>query len=429
MDTSYYVDTYYGYNAASQQAIVGNMFVMMIILCIISFALSIFMIICMWKVFTKLGKPGWAALIPFYNIYVMCKIVGKAWWHVLLFLVPVANIYAMFVLYDGIAKKFGKTTGFTIGMMFLPFVFFAILAFSKNEPSVNTDEKISETTTDSSQSALNATLNQNVNNAYVTSTTSNDALEKTQINIGQNYQTPNVNDNFTVPQSNYQTMSNNAFNQSQSVMQGANDFSSSVENQANNFTGQNDGYGANIVNNIHEINAMNNTNPFINNNVANNNVQALDQNVNLINNNHQEPSQPVLENQNFNETKIMNQSDNFQNVNTGFVNNDVENLDLSIEESSQQNVVQSQNEKINASGYEAPIFDVPKESTNQPSISSINTQQQPIIPTTDDIAQNLNNLNQNVNYGNNENPTQANVTADTSNKRTSLWVNHNQNNQ
>ena len=93
---------------------------------------SVVMVVSMWKMFDKAGKPGWTAIIPIYNIYIMCEIAGKEWWYILLLCVPLVNIYAMFVIYDGIAKKFGKTTGFTIGMMFLPFIFFTILGFSKN---------------------------------------------------------------------------------------------------------------------------------------------------------------------------------------------------------------------------------------------------------------------------------------------------------
>ena len=100
---------------------------------LISAAISVLMLVSMWKVFKKCGKPGWACLIPIYNTYIMCEIAGKEWWYLLLFLIPIANIYAMFVIYDGIAKKLGKSTGFTIGLMLLPVIFWPILAFSKND--------------------------------------------------------------------------------------------------------------------------------------------------------------------------------------------------------------------------------------------------------------------------------------------------------
>jgi hypothetical protein len=47
----------------------------------------------MWKVFTKAGQPGWAAIIPIYNIYIMTKIAGKPGiWVLWIFIVPVVNI-------------------------------------------------------------------------------------------------------------------------------------------------------------------------------------------------------------------------------------------------------------------------------------------------------------------------------------------------
>ena len=129
MDTSYYVDTYYGYNAANS-SIVGGMFVFMVIMWIISIIIGVIGIVSLWKIFKKAGKPGWAALIPFYNYYVMCEIAEKQWWHVLLLFVPIAQIYSLFVVYDGVSKKFGKSTGFSVGMLFLPYIFLPILAFS-----------------------------------------------------------------------------------------------------------------------------------------------------------------------------------------------------------------------------------------------------------------------------------------------------------
>lgn len=133
MNTNYYVDTTYGYNAAdSVNGLIGGMLIFVAIMWLICLAVSILMLVSMWKIFKKAGKPGWASLVPIYNIYTMCQIADKQWWYILLLCVPIANIYAMFVIYDGIAKKLGKTSAFAIGMMFLPMIFFPILAFSKD---------------------------------------------------------------------------------------------------------------------------------------------------------------------------------------------------------------------------------------------------------------------------------------------------------
>jgi hypothetical protein len=87
------------------------------------------MLAAMWKMFTKAGQPGWAILIPIYNLYVMCKIAGRPGWWLLLMLIPLVNLIVAIILYVDIAKNFGSGAGFAIGMLFLPFIFFPILGF------------------------------------------------------------------------------------------------------------------------------------------------------------------------------------------------------------------------------------------------------------------------------------------------------------
>ena len=96
---------------------------------IIYVAFLILMLAAMWKVFTKAGQPGWAILIPIYNLYIMCKIAGRPGWWVLLMLIPFVNFIIAIILYVDIAKNFGKGAGFAVGMLFLPFIFFPILGF------------------------------------------------------------------------------------------------------------------------------------------------------------------------------------------------------------------------------------------------------------------------------------------------------------
>lgn len=92
-------------------------------------AVIVFYIFCMWKVFVKAGKPGWAAIIPIYNTLVMLEIVGRPWWYLLLLLVPVVNIVIGIMILFDLAKVFGKGTGFGFGLLFLSFIFIPILAF------------------------------------------------------------------------------------------------------------------------------------------------------------------------------------------------------------------------------------------------------------------------------------------------------------
>ena len=76
----------------------------------------------MWKVFTKAGQPGWAALVPIYNHYLLvmeiCKL--EILWFILGF-IPIGNIIAGWVICQALAKKFGKSDAFGIGLFFLGF--------------------------------------------------------------------------------------------------------------------------------------------------------------------------------------------------------------------------------------------------------------------------------------------------------------------
>jgi hypothetical protein len=82
-----------------------------------------------WKTFAKAGQPGWAAIIPFYNLWILIKIAGKPGWWFLLFLIPIVNIIALLMISIAIADHFGKSAGFGVGLALLGFIFFPILGF------------------------------------------------------------------------------------------------------------------------------------------------------------------------------------------------------------------------------------------------------------------------------------------------------------
>ena len=102
------------------------MIIFILIICVIS-------VIATWKIFVKAGKPGWAAIIPFYNTYVLFELVGMKGWYVFLAFIPfvgsiilaVMNIIANVKL----AKCFGKSDGFAVGLVLLNIIFLPILAF------------------------------------------------------------------------------------------------------------------------------------------------------------------------------------------------------------------------------------------------------------------------------------------------------------
>jgi hypothetical protein len=94
---------------------------------VICIAVIVLMIVSLWKIYTKAGKPGWACIIPIYNIIVLLEIVHKPWWWLLLMLIPVVNIVFAIWMYNLLSIRFGKGVGFTIGILLLPFIFLPIL--------------------------------------------------------------------------------------------------------------------------------------------------------------------------------------------------------------------------------------------------------------------------------------------------------------
>lgn len=100
---------------------------------IVVLALGILGIVCSWKIYAKAGQPGWGALIPIYNVYLLFKITWGNGWYFLLTLIPIANVIIAILTQVKLAKVFGKDGGFAVGLIFLSFIFLPILAFDKSE--------------------------------------------------------------------------------------------------------------------------------------------------------------------------------------------------------------------------------------------------------------------------------------------------------
>jgi hypothetical protein len=96
---------------------------------VIPLLVAVVMVASMWKIFTKAGQPGWAALVPIYNLITMLKIVGKPTWYIALLFVPLANFFVLITIALGMAKVFGKSTGFGVGLILLSPIFYPMLAF------------------------------------------------------------------------------------------------------------------------------------------------------------------------------------------------------------------------------------------------------------------------------------------------------------
>jgi len=102
----------------------GSFFGIVIQLVFLAFFLFVF-----WRIFEKAGKPGWAAIIPIYNVIVLLEIVGRPiWWIVLLF-IPIVNLVVGFLLALDLSRSFGHDLAFALGLFFLGFIFYPILAF------------------------------------------------------------------------------------------------------------------------------------------------------------------------------------------------------------------------------------------------------------------------------------------------------------
>jgi hypothetical protein len=94
------------------------------------FIVFFLLVIAGWRIFEKAGKPGWVSLIPFYNVVVLLEIIGKPWWWLLLMIfVPFGQLILGVWTINLLSKSFGKTVGFTIGLILLPLLFYPILGF------------------------------------------------------------------------------------------------------------------------------------------------------------------------------------------------------------------------------------------------------------------------------------------------------------
>jgi hypothetical protein len=106
--------------AAAVGGLIGGLFGLLVAVAIIA---------GMWKLFEKAGKPGWAAVVPIYNIIVLLEIVGRPLWFVVLFFIPCANFVAMVMVSMDVARKFGQGVGYAVGLIVLPFIFYPMLGF------------------------------------------------------------------------------------------------------------------------------------------------------------------------------------------------------------------------------------------------------------------------------------------------------------
>jgi hypothetical protein len=100
-----------------------------IIALLVYIAIIVVVIAGMWKAFEKAGQPGWGAIIPIYNVYLMIKISDNDWWWLILFFIPIIQFIAVFKISIDVAKQFGQGLGFGLGLAILSFIFWPLLGF------------------------------------------------------------------------------------------------------------------------------------------------------------------------------------------------------------------------------------------------------------------------------------------------------------
>lgn len=103
----------------------------MILIITLWIAIVILLIAAQWKVYEKAGQPGWACIIPIYNIHILLQIAGKPRWWLLLYFIPFVNIIFAIWTTNMVSKSFGKDEGFTIGLTLLGIIFWPVLGFGE----------------------------------------------------------------------------------------------------------------------------------------------------------------------------------------------------------------------------------------------------------------------------------------------------------
>lgn len=117
---------YYGDSTSAALAQLGMRLIFAGFVLIIGVVLA-----ALWKTFEKAGEPGWAAIIPIYNTLTLLRIVGKPWWWVFLLLIPYVNFVFLTWVVNLVSKRFGKSEGFTVGLLLLPFIFYPKIAWGE----------------------------------------------------------------------------------------------------------------------------------------------------------------------------------------------------------------------------------------------------------------------------------------------------------
>lgn len=144
----YGYDYNYGSSSVAAEGVLAAVFAMLGVVVLVCLAIAVLQIIGQWKVLTKANKPGWGAIIPFYNTYLMCQVAGiNPWWVLIVALSPVlsvvpvigslasiaVSIYFSILLAVSTARSFGKSDGFAVGLILVAPIFYMILGLGDSK--------------------------------------------------------------------------------------------------------------------------------------------------------------------------------------------------------------------------------------------------------------------------------------------------------
>ena len=423
MNSDYYVDTSYGVSTSS--GLTGAIAAMGLFFWILSMALGILKIVSLWKIFKKAGKPGWASIVPIYNIYIMCEIAEKEWWYILLLCVPFVNIYVMIVLYNGMAKKFGKGGGFVVGMILLPVVFFPMLAFGKdatvvnNQPNTSNENNMADNTLGTNANALpnmnektmianemvtpnnpvmrEPVMSNPVGNVPFGNTSAESGLNSQNVNVGQNIE-PSLESNQNIPA------------MDEHVMPQSND---NVDPTFNNVAQDNvqTPVMPNTMDAAQNVNVMQNIGPSLE---SVQNTSAMDEHVMPQSNDN--VTSPTFNNvvQDNVQTPVMpNTMDAAQNVNVG------QNIGKSLE-NVQNNTIMNEPVMPQPTDNVVPSFDNANNNANQSINEEVSSNAENTMNMSPSTQEEMLDIND-------ESDAALENNIDTS-KHTSLWSNNSQNN-
>ena len=422
MNSDYYVDTSYGVSTSS--GLTGAIAAMGLFFWILSMALGILKIVSLWKIFKKAGKPGWASIVPIYNIYIMCEIAEKEWWYILLLCVPFVNIYVMIVLYNGMAKKFGKGGGFVVGMILLPVVFFPMLAFGKdatvvnNQPNTSNENNMADNTLGTNANAL-PNMNEKTMIANEMVTPNNPVMREpvmsnpvgnvpfgnTSAESGLNSQNVNVMQNIGPSLESVQ----NTSAMDEHVMPQSND---NVAPTFNNVAQDNvqTPVMPNTMDAAQNVNVMQNIGPSLE---SVQNTSAMDEHVMPQSNDNVAPTFNNVAQDNVQTPVMPNTMDAAQNVNVG------QNIGKSLE-NVQNNTVMNEPVMPQPTDNVAPSFDNANNNANQSINEEVSSNAENTMNMSPSTQEEMLDIND-------ESDAALENNIDTS-KHTSLWSNNNQNN-